>query len=209
MTAAGVRFGCVLAKCRLRAERAVSPRPHGSQSCLGGRCLLGPFVDGDAILDGILRRSRSAWPAAFVTTREITPQLLGPLGCPIDEGVDRLATHGPQTTSVSSLQPAGNLLPGSTPRRGGRQRRFAGRDPVRSALHAACAIDRLRRREAASNVRSAAYCGRVRARSSISDGRSLARSRRSNGLKLWPSQSVLSRHPTNANSTAWQHSIRS
>jgi hypothetical protein len=31
---------------------------------------LGPFVDGDAILDGM---SRSAWPAAFVTTREITP----------------------------------------------------------------------------------------------------------------------------------------
>src|SRR6478672_3344776 len=56
--------------------------------------------------------SRSAWPAAFVTTREITPQLLGPLGCPIDEGVDRLATHGPQTTFVSSLQPAGNLLRG-------------------------------------------------------------------------------------------------
>ena len=73
---------------------------------------LGPFVDGDAILDGILRRSRSAWPAAFVTTREITPQLLGPLGCPIDEGVERLATHGLQTTFVSSLQPAGNLLRG-------------------------------------------------------------------------------------------------
>src|SRR6202040_479623 len=53
-----------------------------------------------------------AWPAAFVTTREITPQLLGPLGCPIDEGVDRLATHGLQTTFVSSLQPAGNLLRG-------------------------------------------------------------------------------------------------
>ena len=33
---------------------------------------LGPFMDGDAILDGILRRSRPAWPAAFVTTREIT-----------------------------------------------------------------------------------------------------------------------------------------
>ena len=64
---------------------------------------LGPFVDGDAILGGILRSSRSAWPAAFVTTREITPQLLGPLGCPIDEGIDRLATHGPQTTFVSSL----------------------------------------------------------------------------------------------------------
>src|SRR6202035_1783744 len=55
---------------------------------------LGAFVDGDAILDGILRRSRSAWPAAFVTTREITPQLLGPLGCPIDKGIDRLATDG-------------------------------------------------------------------------------------------------------------------
>ena len=168
---------------------------------------LGPFVDGDAILDGILRRSRSAWPAAFVTTREITPQLLGPLRCPIDEGVDRLATHGPQTTFVSSLQPAG-ICSGSTPPRGGRQRRSVGRDLVRSALHAACAIDRRRRREAASSVRSAAYCGRVRARSSISDGRSLARSRRSNGLKLWPSQSVLFRHPTNANSTAWQHSLR-
>jgi tetratricopeptide (TPR) repeat protein len=40
---------------------------------------------------------------------------------------------------------------------------------------------------------------------SISDGRPLARSRRSNGLKLWPNQSVLFRHPTNANSIAWQH----
>jgi hypothetical protein len=57
-----------------------------------------------------------------------------------------------------------------------------------------------RRREAASSVRLATYCERVRARSSISDGRSLARSRRSNGLKLWPNQSALFRHPTNANS---------
>src|SRR5262249_19110625 len=73
---------------------------------------LGPFVDGDAILDGILRRPRSAWPAAFVTTSEITRQLLGPLGCPIDEGIDRLATHRAQTTVVSSLQPARNLLGG-------------------------------------------------------------------------------------------------
>src|SRR4029077_2968757 len=58
---------------------------------------------------------------------------------------------------------------------------------------------------AASSVRSAAYCGRVRARSSISDGRSLARSCQSNGLKFWLNQSVLFRHPTNANSIAWQH----
>jgi hypothetical protein len=41
--------------------------------------------------------------------------------------------------------------------------------------------------------------------SEVSDGRSLARSRQSNGLKLWPNQSVLFRHPTNANSIAWQH----
>ena len=35
--------------------------------------LLGPFVDGDAILDGISRRSRPARAAAFVTACEITP----------------------------------------------------------------------------------------------------------------------------------------
>ena len=87
-------------------------------------------------LDGILRRSRSAWPAAFVTTREITPQLLGPLRCPIDEGIDRLATHGPRRRSFPPSA-SRKFAPGSTPRRGGRQRRFVGRDLVRSALHAA------------------------------------------------------------------------
>jgi hypothetical protein len=74
------------------------------------------------------------------------------------------------------------------------QRKSGGRDRVRSALHVACAIDRPRRREAASSVRSAACCERVRAKSSISDGRSLARSRQSNGLKFWPNQSALFRH---------------
>jgi hypothetical protein len=38
--------------------------------------ILGPFVDGDAILDCISRRPRSARTPAFVTSREITPQLL-------------------------------------------------------------------------------------------------------------------------------------
>src|SRR6202048_1710412 len=42
------------------------------------------------------------------------------------------------------------------------------------------------------------------ARSSFA-GAFLARSRRSNGLELWPNQSVLFRHPTNANNIAWQH----
>ena len=114
------------------------------------------------------------------------------------------ATHGPDDVRFLPLA-SPKFAPGPTPPRGGRQRRSGGRDLVRSALHAACAIDRLQRREAASSVRSAAYCGRVRARSSISDGRPLARSRQSNGLKLWPNQSVLFRHPTNANSVAWQH----
>ena len=30
-------FAYVPGRCRLWAERAVSPRPHGAQSCLGGR----------------------------------------------------------------------------------------------------------------------------------------------------------------------------
>src|SRR5262249_13863647 len=34
------------------------------------------------------------------------PQLLGPLGCAIDKGIDRLAPHGRQTMFVSCLQPA-------------------------------------------------------------------------------------------------------
>ena len=72
--------------------------------------IFGPFMDGDAILYGISRRPRSARAAAFVTSREITPQLLGLLGGAVDEGVDRLAAHGPQTAFVSGFQPAGNLL---------------------------------------------------------------------------------------------------
>jgi hypothetical protein len=38
-----------------------------------GADIFRPFVDGEAILDGILRRSRPARAAAFVTAREITP----------------------------------------------------------------------------------------------------------------------------------------
>ena len=44
-----------------------------------------------------------------MTSREITPQLLGLLGGAVDEGVDRLAAHGPQTAFVS-FQPARDLL---------------------------------------------------------------------------------------------------
>ena len=72
--------------------------------------IFGPFMDGDAILYRISRRPRSAQAAAFVTSREITPQLLGLLGGAVDEGVDRLAAHGPQTAFVSGFQPARDLL---------------------------------------------------------------------------------------------------
>src|SRR5271166_6179436 len=72
--------------------------------------IFGPFMDGDAILYGISRRPRSARAAAFVTSREITPQLLGLLGGAVDEGVDRLAAHGPHTAFISGFQPACNLL---------------------------------------------------------------------------------------------------
>src|SRR5271157_6403117 len=84
---------------------AVFPTSLGS-----GVDIFGPFMDGDAILYGISRRPRSARAAAFVMSREITPQLLGLLGGAVDEGVDRLAPHGPQTAFVSGFQPAGNLL---------------------------------------------------------------------------------------------------
>src|SRR2546430_10639276 len=72
--------------------------------------VLGPFADGDAILDRISRRPRSERTPAFVTSPEITPQLLGLLGGAVDEGINRLAPHGPQTTFISALQPARDLL---------------------------------------------------------------------------------------------------
>src|ERR1700737_3012444 len=72
--------------------------------------ILGPFVDGESILDRISRRPRSARTAAFVAVREISPQLLGFLGGAIDESVDRLAAEGSQTAFVFSFQPARDLL---------------------------------------------------------------------------------------------------
>ena len=72
--------------------------------------ILGPFVDGDAILDRISRRPRSAGTTAFVAAREITPQLLGFLGGAIDESVDRLAANASQTAFIFSFQPARDLL---------------------------------------------------------------------------------------------------
>src|SRR5205807_10069558 len=84
--------------------------------------VLGPFVDGDAILDRISRRPRSERTPAFVTSREITPQLLGLLGGAVDEGVDRLAPGmvtpmgkqriytGPMATRKAPLTGVGGLV---------------------------------------------------------------------------------------------------
>jgi hypothetical protein len=153
-----------------------------------GNDIFRPFMDGDAILYRISRRPRSARAAAFVTSREITPQLLGLLGGAVDEGVDRLAAHGPQTAFVSGFQPARDLL---------------GRPPFCEAVE----------NEAPQGLvflaRWAAYCATVRARSSTSDGGSPERWRRSNGPAPSINQSVLFRHLTNENSRAWQHSLRS
>ncbi len=76
------------------------------------------------------------------------------------------------------------------------------RDFGRSAIPA-CATDRLRRREAASSVRSAAYCGR---RKIVDFNRPFVRDQTDRkGLKLGQTESVLFRHPINANSMAWQY----
>ncbi len=71
---------------------------------------LRPFMDGDPIFDRISRGPRSARTPAFVTAREITPKSFGLLVRAVDKGVDRLATHRPQTAFVSRFQPTRDLL---------------------------------------------------------------------------------------------------
>src|SRR5271166_6751506 len=109
-------------RCKRHAGFALMENEHGPcaladdevalpMTSLGsGVDIFGPFMDGEAILYGISRRPRSARAAAFVTSREITPQLLGLLGGAVYEGVDRLAAHGPHTAFISGFQPACNLL---------------------------------------------------------------------------------------------------
>src|SRR5215467_5984915 len=54
------------------------------------------FMDRCSILDGVARGSGATRATAFVATRPITPQGLGLVCGPIDEGVDCLAADGPQ-----------------------------------------------------------------------------------------------------------------
>ena len=168
---------------------------------------LGTIMDRRSILDGVARGSGATRATAFVTTRQITPQGLGLLCGPIDEGVDCLAADGPQPRFVAGFQPTGDLF--GRPSLGAHPPQTDVKRPlVRGSLHAACAIDRLRRREAA-NTRPR---GRVRCSSleMVVFARPSARQRpRSTAPRPAKRRSGLFRPPTDANRIAWQHSLRS
>src|SRR4029077_19529497 len=68
------------------------------------------IMDRSSIYDGVARGSGATRTTAFVAMRQITPQGLGLLCGPIDEGVDCLATDGPQPRFVPGFQPPGDLL---------------------------------------------------------------------------------------------------
>ena len=68
------------------------------------------IMDRRSILDGVARGSGATRATAFVATRQITPQGLGLLCGPIDEGVDCLAADGPQPRFIPRFQPTGDLF---------------------------------------------------------------------------------------------------
>ena len=68
------------------------------------------IMDRRSILDGVARGSGATRATAFVAARQITPQGLGLLSGPIDEGVDCLAADGPQPRFVPGFQPTGDLF---------------------------------------------------------------------------------------------------
>src|SRR6202044_1761141 len=106
------------------------------------------IMDRRSILDGVARGGSGATRAtAFVATRQITPHGLGLLCGPIDEGVDCLAAAVRFRISTSRRSARASI-----PRRADSRRTDVKRPLVRGSLHAACAIDRLRPREAA-NIR--------------------------------------------------------
>src|SRR3984957_20456580 len=167
------------------------------------------IMDRRSILDGVARGGSGATPTAFVATRQITPHGLGLLCGPIDEGVDCLAADGPAAAVRSRISTSRRSAQASIPRRADPRRTDVKRPLVRGSLHAACAIDRLRPREAA-NIRPRA------ARSAAAPWRWWFSPDRAPGQ--WPPstvprpakrQSGLFRPLTDANRIAWQHSLRS
>ena len=95
--------------------------------------------------EGLARRGRRRlWRRV-----RMAPQGLGLLCGPIDEGVDCLAADGPQPRFVPDFnQP--EICSGVHPSASRSPTNNVKRPLVRGSLHAACAIDRLRRREAAN-----------------------------------------------------------
>jgi hypothetical protein len=88
---------------------------------------------------------------AFVATRQITPPGLGLLCGPIDEGVDCLGADVRSRASFPDFnQP--EICSGVHPSAGRSPTNRRRRPVVRGSLHAASAIDRLRRREAARST---------------------------------------------------------
>src|SRR6516164_7594272 len=68
------------------------------------------LMDRRSILDGVARGSGATRATAFVATRQITPQGLGLVCGPIDEGVDCLAADGRQPRFVPRFQLTGDLF---------------------------------------------------------------------------------------------------
>src|SRR5208282_763197 len=89
------------------ADDEVAPPMTGLAAAFNG---LWTIKDRRSILDGVAGGSGATRATAFVATRQITPQGLGLLSGPIDEGVDCLAADGPQPRFVPGFQPAGDLL---------------------------------------------------------------------------------------------------
>src|SRR5271166_6254733 len=141
------------------------------------------IVDRSSILDGVARGSGVTRATAFMATRQITPPGLGLLCGPIDEGVDCLAADPPRTDAKQPL--------------------------VRGSLHAACAIDRLRRREAANTRPTGARSAAAPWRWWFSPDRAPGQWPPSTAPRPARCRSGLFRPPTDANRVAWQHSLRS
>ena len=107
------------------------------------------IMDRSSILEGVARGSGATRATAFVATGQITPQGLGFVCGPIVEGGDCLAADRPQPRFVR-ISTNRRSVRASTPRPADHARTSVSRSLVRGSLHAAWAIDRLRRREAAN-----------------------------------------------------------
>jgi hypothetical protein len=162
------------------------------------------IMDRSSIDDGVARGSGATWTTAFVAPRQITPQGLGLLCGPIDASVDCLAAAVRSRISTTRRSARASI-----PRPADHARKYVNRSLVRGSLHAACAIDRLRRREAVNTrprgVRSAAAPWRWMSSLDRAPGQwAPSTAQRSAKCRFG-----LFRPPTDANRIASQHPLRS